>query len=369
MEAQLKNFWRKKAYKVKHPLVRALFGRDLFMLMYRCFRFAEPQLGEIEGFLQEQMKHIWVPATAAVVDESMIATKSRSNPHHIFIMRKPHPHGIKFWSLVDMSGYMVSFSVYRRIVDGVPVAKETASETLLRMSENIEGKGTVITANSYFGGLDSLRTLSARGYSCLFSCNQSRPSSLFRDYMCKNLQKGESKNVYGQVEGEEEGEVIPFLVNTFESKGRKINTLSTVYSPELTEKRIEALIQDMTIEDQCNLVVEDEEQPQVRIACGQMMDFVDRCDQAVFAGLYPNRKDHWSQSLLFWLLTLVLLNNCLKLYVSATENLSITPSRWKDCIVDVLAGLPSHFDATATKHPPANKGTRRGSAIRRCQPC
>ena len=111
----LKDYWVKNPVtKSNHPLVRMLFSRDRFVSLYGCFRFEDEDLEKMEGPVQDWIQEVWEPATAAVVDETLVASKSRKNPHHVFIMRKPHPHGIKVWSLVDMSGYLVSFSVFRR---------------------------------------------------------------------------------------------------------------------------------------------------------------------------------------------------------------------------------------------------------------
>ena len=69
---------------------------------------------ESEGgsFVAKIMGAIWIPANTGVVDETLVPHKGRKNPHHVFIMRNPHPHGIKNWSLVDFSGYFVAFSQY-----------------------------------------------------------------------------------------------------------------------------------------------------------------------------------------------------------------------------------------------------------------
>jgi len=143
-----------------------LLSRERFLLIYHSFRFTDEQLLLIEPGMQELIESLWIPATCVVVDETMVATKSRRNPHHVFIMRKPHPHGIKVWSMVDMSGYVLAYSVYRR-----NQPKESPSDTLNRMTRALSEKSLII-ADSYFGGIDALTSLSARGMDCVLSCNQ-----------------------------------------------------------------------------------------------------------------------------------------------------------------------------------------------------
>jgi hypothetical protein len=54
---------------------------------------------------------------------------------------------------------------------------------------------------------------------------------------------GESASLYGVIPGPHEEEV-PFLANTFQSEGRKLNTLSTCFSDLLVEKELEILVDD-----------------------------------------------------------------------------------------------------------------------------
>ena len=91
-----------------------------------------------------------MPATAAVVDESLVAHKGRKNPQHVFIMRKPHPHGLEIWSLVDYSGYFYYCSLCRR--ECMP---ESSTDTVVRMSDKLD-EGSLVTADSYFGSLKTV---------------------------------------------------------------------------------------------------------------------------------------------------------------------------------------------------------------------
>lgn len=78
-----------------HRFPSSVMARDRFFEMLACFTFTDAQLKELEPILEQHLRAIWEPANAAVVDESVVAHKGRANPHHVFIMRKPKPHGIK----------------------------------------------------------------------------------------------------------------------------------------------------------------------------------------------------------------------------------------------------------------------------------
>lgn len=78
-----------------HPEVRDLMSRNRFLLMHSCFIFTDEEMMGFEKVIQMTLDQIWVPASYAVCDESLVPHKGRRNPHHVFIMRKPHPHGVK----------------------------------------------------------------------------------------------------------------------------------------------------------------------------------------------------------------------------------------------------------------------------------
>lgn len=96
-----KDYWATGAVldSPEHPWVRSVMSRERFMLINANFRFTDQQLLDLERELQTVLNRVWVPASIAVVDESLVPCKSRRNPHHVYIARKPNPHGCKVWIL------------------------------------------------------------------------------------------------------------------------------------------------------------------------------------------------------------------------------------------------------------------------------
>lgn len=83
----------------------------MFFEIYRCLDF---DLSFISSHLKANCQRVWIPDSVIVVDESMVPTKSRKNPHHVYIARKPHPYGNKIWSLADKLGFLFSWRMYER---------------------------------------------------------------------------------------------------------------------------------------------------------------------------------------------------------------------------------------------------------------
>lgn len=359
------DFW-KDSNEQSYSFVRRLFSRDRAKLLSRCFRFSDLEMEKIETKINTMMESMWVPATAAVVDESLVAHKGRNNPHHVFIMRKPHPHGLKVWSLVDHSGYFYAFSLFRR--GGAP---ESSAATLVRMSDKLDS-GSIITADSYFGGLQAVEELSTRGKYCILSCNMKRPASLFHDLLCKELNEdGQSRTLTGSTSGMlrrgREGPRVPFMANAFQSKNRKLCTLSNVFSDAPEQTQTECLLEDQEMEDQCRMVEIDETRPQVRQRYSAMMDFVDNADQHITSSLAPFRKHHWTSALVLWALTMTLCVNGKRLYQSATGDGDMTMPAFRDRVRRCLAGLP---EGAKDPHPKANTpGADEYRSKGRCRAC
>ena len=98
------DYWREKGHldQPLHQFVRAIMSRERFQLINSAFYLTDAKLQELETKLQEILQRVWVPASIAVVDESLVACKSRRNPHHVYIGRKPHPHGVKVYPTLMM---------------------------------------------------------------------------------------------------------------------------------------------------------------------------------------------------------------------------------------------------------------------------
>ena len=338
--ADLKHYWNKKrSDEPQHSLVQLSMSYARFALIYQCFRFSEDEMIALEFEINDQMKKIWVPSNVAIVDESLCPHKGRSNPHHVFIMRKPHPHGIKNWSLVDFSGYMLKFSMFRRDRSGKNETYEPTDETLLRMASAMP-PDSLICADSYFGSVKAMEKLAATGKHSLFSMNQNRSPFLFKDGVCMEIEKdGDSATLYGEVNGKRSGEKVPFLANAFRSQGRTLCTMSTVFLDDPIAKELKILVEDGSEEAQSQFQKLTEIRPEIWNKYSEIMDFVDRADQYISGALSKNRKKHWSTAEKVWELTMLVIVNGKKIYESATGNANIRGPVWKKMVRRTLLGL------------------------------
>lgn len=318
---------------------------------------------DLEKDINEKMKQCWEPANIAVVDETLVPHKGRKNPHHVFIVRKPHPHGLKNWSVVDFSGYFFGFSLFRHDKTGGNGTYEAAYQTLLRMSE-ILLPGTLVVADSYFGSLKALEGLAKQGKYGLFSMNSNRDALMFHDHLHQKVTKdGESASLFGVIPGPA-GEEIPFVANTFQSEGRKLNTISSCFSDELVKKDLEILVDDGSEEKQKEIRNLTELRPVVRNEYSKIMDFVDKADQATMANLSRNRKKHWSTAEVLWEVTMLLTVNAKKLFESASGQIVERGKEWKDMLINSLL---DQLVGSKESHPSSEPNKK--SRLSRCRSC
>lgn len=309
------------------------------------------------------MREMWEPASVVVVDETLVPHKGRKNPHHVFIVRKPHPHGLKNWSVVDFSGYFYSFSLFRRDPSGKNSTYEAADQTLLRMSSTLP-PGTLVVADSYFGSMKALEGLARQGKYGLFSMSSNRDTMIFHDDLHKKVSNdGESSSLYGFIPWPS-GEEVPFIANTFQSERRRLNTLSTCFNDALVEKELEILVPDGSEEKQQEIRTLTEMRPVVRNEYSKIMDFVDKADQATMANLPRNRKKHWSSAEKMWEVTMLLTINAKKIYESASGEIIERGKDWKEMLISHLLD----YDNRVRKDHPCSVPVKKNS-LANCRAC
>jgi len=133
-QPKVKHYW-------KHPDTSSPLGSSFFSVRMPHYKFAEFvqcldfNLDWILNQLQTNAQSIWNPYQKVVVDESMVPCQHQKNPHHVFIVRKPHPHGVKIWTHFFTIGYLYAWSLYKR-----DQGKERVEDTVEKMIQHLESQ-------------------------------------------------------------------------------------------------------------------------------------------------------------------------------------------------------------------------------------
>jgi hypothetical protein len=110
------------------PSVNKIHGSYFFNSRMKYHTFTEMFNsidGDVDFLLDESnrsFQNSWDPSYYLSLDETMLFCKIRDNPHHVFIKRKPCPHGIKFYTMCCDSTYLWKFRMCRRSTQG-PIDK------------------------------------------------------------------------------------------------------------------------------------------------------------------------------------------------------------------------------------------------------
>jgi hypothetical protein len=144
-----------------------------------------------------QSKKFFTLGDTVSVDEAMVKFFGRCFMKQ-YMANKPTKYGFKLWSLNDPhTGYFYSIDPYAGKRPGEPPRKGLGSAVVLDLAgaSNLR-KGTAIACDRYFGSIDLLLQLQARGLHCICTLQSNRkgfPKELVPKKGEKKWNRGDSK--------------------------------------------------------------------------------------------------------------------------------------------------------------------------------
>ena len=82
-----------------------------WMQILQCLDYAQKTLVKL---IRHRIQNLWNPSSDMCLDESMVPHQGMNNPHHMFIQRKPHPHGLKYYTIADKHGNIWNLKLHGR---------------------------------------------------------------------------------------------------------------------------------------------------------------------------------------------------------------------------------------------------------------
>jgi hypothetical protein len=157
------HYWKRSHKFYGNSWIQSIMSFARFFEILQCLDF---NLDDLFKLANAHFKKVYNPERNISVDEMMIQFQGEC-PHHVYIKRKPHPHGMKVWAIVDSALFVYHIDLYKRssqefvfppIFSGTvqfqrnhDAARERSTDTILRMISNLPSNGYVIYADSYFG--------------------------------------------------------------------------------------------------------------------------------------------------------------------------------------------------------------------------
>jgi hypothetical protein len=271
---------------------------------------------EFFKMVQENILREWKNSNKFIcVDESIVPHQGRHNPHHVFIKRKPNPHGIKLFTAADDSCYIFSIKPSRRTMEepedqplmqkkkpafvrGDPCRRKHVHDTVINLLNGVNNEGHIVVADSYFGGVKTLETLKKNGFESIMTCNSNRPSSIFKNRLHKKLKDRTSS--FCQLEADSNFYYSAFSINRSNGDSNKIsNILSTVHQ-KLEFVKVSTLTRGSNNER----VEKNGEIPTAYNDYLKASGYIDNANKYVMNTMYRFRCHRWRQAVFCWVVSL-----------------------------------------------------------------
>jgi hypothetical protein len=223
------DYWKKGDDVWGNKFIRNVMSREEYHEMKKALRV---NVEELIDHLNTKYNQYWDPFDDTSIDESLIPTKARCQ-HRVVIRRKPHPVGVKLWSLVDAAQFLYALSLFKR---GDDIPSEKTEDTLARMASYLpEGRSFTIRADSYFGSVKAADKLDALGYHFTLACRKDRPSHVFGNYLhTRSITPNTSATIY-RTSPTTNRTMAAITFNHKKTEGEKVvNFLSNIMAGEET---------------------------------------------------------------------------------------------------------------------------------------
>jgi len=135
-------------------------------------------------------QNYWEPYQWLALDEMMVAFKGLFKDR-VHIRGKPIDTGLKFYNLVDSSGFCVWLFLQGDDGDGIECTNEVTTVVNQLLKCIAYPQRHVVVMDSYYGGLPTAELVHEKGMCFIMSCRKDRPTELFANNLAKNLEKGE----------------------------------------------------------------------------------------------------------------------------------------------------------------------------------
>jgi len=187
-QPEIADYWKSSPSIFGNWTIKRLMPRCKFEAIHRAFHMDNDIILKL---LNLKIRSVYSPSNYVTVDETILPTKSR-NPHRQHVRGKPKATGCKLFTVCDSNSIPVGFWFYYKKKDGESKTdsrnwSETITDYVLDLVRVLPGyyygRKYVITADQFYGHLETAREIINDGHYFIFSCQSNRPSYLFSDYL------------------------------------------------------------------------------------------------------------------------------------------------------------------------------------------
>ena len=149
-------------------IIQPFVTGNQFMKVLKSMKGSYQRLAKI---LQKNIRDIYTPTTIVTVDETILAFTGKSSLK-VYIMAKPHPNGIKLYTLVDKDGVLCAFIIYEK-------TKISIYEIFSQLLGKFVDKDHKVYADRWFGSSDAVLYCKENGLKFLFNMSMARGKKMW----------------------------------------------------------------------------------------------------------------------------------------------------------------------------------------------
>ncbi|KAG2389582.1 hypothetical protein C9374_014142 [Naegleria lovaniensis] len=330
-----------------------------FLEMYRCI---DIDVDDWLDSIKEKAQSIWDVSTNVSIDESMIPHKGRKCPHHVFIPRKPHPHGMKLFTAACESGYIFNWMLHKRTSEEPkdlpfhrvinPHYERGAKSQVVHSWEVVSAmiqpltKHHVLYMDSYYGGMQVFNIAMEKKHDIVMSCRQDRPAVIFKNgtYTLEQNELGVKSMRGTTYKG------YSFAANSIPRGGVKRAGQSSeqAKSKKVKFTNIMSSLHDATayVPTQREIISGDDYLKDMDLVPASFHDYlkhmggVDRANSSIMSAYYRHRVFRWRVAVWIWTMNLMV-HNARIIYNSLSPK-PMTQSEFIIALAKTMYEVPTH---------------------------
>ncbi|EPB69401.1 transposase, IS4 family [Ancylostoma ceylanicum] len=274
---KLEDYWSTSAEIGGNAICGSIMPRKRFYSLMKSLHLVDngknntSKTYKIDDFMKlfiSNCQRLLIPGKDVCIDESLIPFRGRLKFRQ-YIPSKKHKYGIKVFKVCSQHGYTYDMKIYAGKEDQ-PRAGSVAEDVVLKLMENLLGKGRTLYTDNWYTSLPLARSLLRNQTNLVGTCRKNR-TGLPKDVTVAKLKKHE--HVAAQ-----SGDGI--LVMKWRDK-RDVMMLSTVHDDAIAENG----------------------KPQVVLDYNKSKTFIDLSDQMASYCPYARKTTKWYLRMFFHIIT------------------------------------------------------------------
>ena len=217
-----------------HFISKHLFNNTLQKMTGDVFKLSKQ--------FQKNIHKLYTPTTKCSIDETILSFTGKSNLK-VTVVGKPHPNGVKLYTLVDECGILLGYIIYKK-------EKITIYNIFKKLLNPFENRSLKIYADKWFGSEGAIQYCVENNHKFLFAMQKNRPKKLWLRMYETTMKNGhtmmwhQKENSIRAISLKQGNRIFNFITNHIEPCSNKNNNNNNILSNSLRSIEVNHLLQD-----------------------------------------------------------------------------------------------------------------------------